>query len=271
MSNNRFKLGMGQMLVEGGKIDDNFRRALEMIDKAVEKGCKIIVLPECLDMGWTYPEAKKLAQPIPDKYSDIFCQKARNSKIYIVAGLTEKSGDRIYNSAVFISPDGDILIKHRKINVLTIAQDIYSIGNSLSVAETDLGTIGINICADNFPQSLVLGYSLARMGAQLILSPSSWVVPPDYDNEKRPYDTMWKESYKTLASRYEITVVGVSNVGWVSGGVWGGRKAIGGSLAVGPKGDVIARGAYGESEEGLIVADIEMIPRTKKGTAIDDD
>ena len=37
------------------------------------------------------------------------------------------------------------------------------------------------MAADNFPDSLVLGHSLARMGAQILLSPSAWAVPADHD------------------------------------------------------------------------------------------
>jgi len=164
--------------------------------------------------------------------------------------------------------DGKILSKYRKINILTIAQDIYSPGNSLSVVRTSLGAIGINICADNFPDSLVLGHSLARMGAQILLSPSAWAVEAEYDNNKHPYGSMWKKSYMTLAKLYDMIVVGVSNVGWINAGVWRGRKCIGCSLAVGPGGNILAEGPYGESAESLIVVQVEVIQRSITGTAI---
>ncbi len=50
------KVGMGQILVEGGRVKANLKRAVTMIKKAAAEGCDIIVLPECLDVGWTYPE-----------------------------------------------------------------------------------------------------------------------------------------------------------------------------------------------------------------------
>ena len=263
-----FALGMGQMLVEGGEVSQNLKRARQMIENAAEQDCRIIVLPECLDLGYTCPGARDLAQPIPGRYSDTLCDAARESGIYVVAGLSERTGDRIYNAALLISPDGTILLKHRKINVLTIAQDIYSTGDSLSVAETPLGTIGVNICADNFPDSLVLGHSLARMGARILLSPSAWAVKPDHDNAKEPYGEMWRKSYTTLAKLYDITVVGVSNVGPINEGVWKGRRCIGCSLAVGPGGTILAQGPYGESAEKLIVIQVELIPSDITGTAI---
>jgi len=50
---------------------------------------------------------------------------------------------------------------------------IFSIGNTLSVAETKFGTIGVNICADNFRNSHAIGHVLVRMGAHFIFSPSA--------------------------------------------------------------------------------------------------
>lgn len=182
-----FKLAMGQMLVEGGKPSENLSRACRMIERAKEEGASLLLLPECLDLGWTHPSARELAQPIPGEYSKVLCETAGKCEIYVVAGLTEKWGRRIYNSAILISPGGRILLKYRKINELTIAQDIYSIGDRLMVARTSLGTLGVNICADNFPDSLVLGHSLARMGVEVILSPCAWAVEAEHDNQKEPY------------------------------------------------------------------------------------
>lgn len=162
---------MGQMLVEGGKREETFNRAEEIIRKAAANDCRVIVLPECLDAGWTHPSARELAEEISGRTLDRLCEAARDNNIMVIAGLTERDGERIYNSAILINENGRVLLKHRKINVLKIAQDLYSIGNMLSVAETDRGTIGVNICADNFISSLAIGHVLARMSAYFIFSP----------------------------------------------------------------------------------------------------
>jgi predicted amidohydrolase len=268
MNNIRFKLGMGQMLVEGGCLDQNLRRAFRMIEVAAGQGCRIVVLPECLDTGWAHPEARRLAEPIPGRHSDLLVTAARQAGIYVAAGLTERDGERIYNSAVLISPEGELLTKHRKINELDIASDLYSTGDRLSVAETELGRIGLTICADNFSNSLALGHSLGRMGARLLVSPSAWAVEADHDNRKDPYGETWTVPYTTLARLYDMTVVGVSNVGWINGGVWRGRKCIGCSLAIGPGGELLARGPYGESAESLLVVPVELAPCPATGTKV---
>lgn len=259
---------MGQLLVEGGAPERNLARAVQMISQASSRGCKVIVLPECLDLGWTHPSALEIAQPVPGTHSDLLCASAREHGIYVAAGLVEREGDYVYNSAILVSPQGKILLKHRKINELSIAHHLYTTGCSLAVADTSFGRTALNICADNFPNSLAIGHAQARMGARILLSPSSWAVPADFDNQKTPYGDLWEGSYKTLALHYQIAVVGVSNVGWLTAGPWEGQKCIGCSLAIGPDGEVLARGPYGEDAEELIVVDVPIVENNLRGTDI---
>ena len=64
----QFKLGMAQMYVEGGDLTRNLERAKEMIQEASKQECGIVVLPECLDIGWIHPSAKKLARKIETSF-----------------------------------------------------------------------------------------------------------------------------------------------------------------------------------------------------------
>jgi predicted amidohydrolase len=261
---------MAQMLVEGGRPDANLARAEARIAEAAAMHCQLVVLPECLDLGWTHPSARDLAQPVPGPRSDRLAAAAKRSSIHVAAGLVERSGDRIHNSAILLDPTGRILLHHRKINELDIALDLYSIGDRIGVAETPLGTLGLNICADNFGTSLCIGHVLARMGAQIILSPSAWAVPADYDNAKQPYGDLWRTSYGELSRLYDISVIGVSGVGWLDAGPWQGRKLIGCSLAMGPGGKVIAQGPYGDGAEAMVTIEVSPRPPIARGTSIAD-
>jgi predicted amidohydrolase len=182
----------------------------------------------------------------------------------VAAGLTERAGDRFYNAAVLIGPDGRLLLTHRKVNELRFGtpHDWYAIGDRLGVAHTHLGCVGLNICADNFACSLDLGRSLARMGAQLILSPCAWAVPADHDNGRTPYGREWVEPYAELARAHDLYVVGVSYVGQLTSGPWAGRRCIGNSLAVGPGGQILAWGPHGAAAEQLVVVPIQPVART---------
>ena len=261
------KIGMGQLLVEGGEPDRNLKRAGKMLEEAAEKSCRLVLLPECLDFAWTHPSAKTEAQPIPGPYSDILCKLAKTYNLYLCAGLTERSEDKVYNTAIFISPEGNILLKYRKINVLTVAQDIYSIGETLSVVKTPFGVVGVNICSDNYIDSLDIGHTLARMGAQIILSPSSWTV--DYSTVEGDilYGKKWLKPYQTLAVAHDLIVVSATAVGVIVGGVYEGKKMVGCSLAVNKDG-IVAEGKYNEFAGQLVITDITIPPPRALGTAI---
>lgn len=267
MQSRTIKIGMGQLLVEGGEPERNLRRAVELIDLAGQKDCDIVLLPECLDFGWTHPSAKNESQSIPGPLSDILCNAAKDKNIYICAGLTEKDGDNRYNAAVFIDREGKILLKYHKINLLTVEFDFYSVGKKLEVIDTPLGRIGVNICADNYFDSLHIGHTLARMGAEIILSPSSWTSDYSVDETTDPYKEKWIGPYLILAKLYDLAIVGVTSVGYIVGGPYEGKKMIGCSLAVNKNG-IINKGPFLEFASELIVADIDIVSRREKGTLI---
>ena len=246
---------MGQILVEGGKPEANLARAAEMVRRAAGEGCQVVVLPECLDLGWTHPSARELAQPIPGSTSEALRRMATDAAVWLAAGIVERDGERLYNTALLISPEGETVLKHRKINELKLAHDLYGQGCRVGGADTPLGRIGLNICADNFPDSLELGRSLGRMGCRVLLSPCAWAVDGDHDDTEKPYGDLWLESYTKLAKGYGMTVVGVSNFGPIEAGPWAGRRCIGKSLAVGPDGEVIAH--LGCDVEELRVIEVE--------------
>ena len=153
---NVVRVAMAQMRLEWGACEQNLRHAAEMVAQGAADGCQVVVLPECLDIGWTHPDTAALAQAVPGPRSEALCEAARRAGVWVVAGLTERDGEDVYNTAVLISSDGRIALKHRKINILDIAQPYYATGDRLCVARTPLGTVGVDICADNSPNSLVL-------------------------------------------------------------------------------------------------------------------
>jgi predicted amidohydrolase len=227
-----------------------------MIQQAADAGCDAVLLPECLDLGWTWPEARKLADPIPGERSDQLAAAAYENGIWVVAGLTERDADKVFNCAVLISSDGQVMAKHRKINELAIAHPLYDVGDRIAAVSSPFGLLGVTICADNFPESLVFGHALARMGVQTLLSPCAWAVDADHDNSKEPYGDLWLTAYRRLASLYDMNIVGVSCVGWLTGGPWKGRKCVGNSMAVGPGGRILAVAPHGVDAECLTVVEL---------------
>jgi len=261
------RVGMGQLLVEGGEPERNMERGGRMVGEAKAAGCDLIILPETLDLGWTHPSALTEGEPIPGPRSQMLCDFARDQQIYICAGLTEQDGGQIYNTAILIDDCGEILLKYRKINILDVAFPFYGIGDLLRVVDTKFGRVGINICSDNYSDCPELGHSLARMGAQLILSPSSWTVDYSTQDSTNPYQDKWLRPYHRLAAAHGIVVVSTTAVGYIVGGPYEGKKMVGCSLCVGADG-VIAAGSYNEVAGELAIAEFDVPDRAFKGTQI---
>jgi len=250
---------MAQILVKASAADENLARAEAAVARAKALDCDFVVLPECLDLGWTNPAARQLATAIPGPFSDRLAEAARQHAIHVVAGLHERDGERLFNASVLFDDTGRLLHKHHKINELDIAWDLYTRGDSLAVAPTRFGKVAISICADNAPASVSLGHAVGHLGARMLLSPCAWAVPADYDPVKEPYGwNVWDDSYPDIARRHRMPVIGVSNVGAMEAGPWKGRLCIGSSLAVSGHGTVLARGPYGVDAEALVTVDLPL-------------
>lgn len=260
-------LGLAQLLVEGTEPERNFERAEKLIAQAGRQKCDIVLLPETIDFAWTHPDALKQAHPIPGKFSNIFCELAKKYNLWICVGLTEKSESYNYNTSLLINREGRIVGKHRKINLLTVEFPYYEVGQSLNVYDTEFGKIGLNICADNYNDALHIGHAIARMGAQLILAPSSWTVDFSITEVEDPYRDKWIKPLSTLASLYELIIASATSVGYIVGGPYQGKKMVGCSLCIGKNG-IIAQGMMNEFAGQLVVAQFNMPIRKEKGTEI---
>ncbi len=251
------------MLVEGGAREANLDRARNRIREAADAGCRLIVLPEAMDLGWTHPSARARAGAIPGGRSfELLSAEARRNKIYVCAGLVERSDRKVFNSAVLISPDGALLLKHRKINELDIAWPYYEAGSSIRVCRTSIGVVGIMICADAFARDRYVGRTLGHLGAEIVLSPSSWAVNAAYDQEAEPYGDLWRDAYRPVSIEHKMWILAVSNVGPLSDGPWKGKKCIGCSLAFDSSGREVLYGPYGELADRLLIVETRI---TEKG------
>jgi predicted amidohydrolase len=266
----RFKLALGQMTVVGGDIEGNVQRAVRMISAATDAGAKVVLLPEALDVGWTNPNARTLATAIPDGQTCLTLRAAaQRSSVYVCAGLTERAGDAVFNAAVFISPAGEVVLHHRKLNELEVGHDVYDQGDRLGVVQTPLATFGLMICADGFARGQVVSCTLGLMGADVILAPSAWAVAPGYNNAATPYGALWRENFGAVGRDFRLWVAACSNVGRITGGPWDDHLCIGCSLVVDPERNPTLTGPFGERAETLLISGIKPEPRPARGTGWD--
>ncbi len=264
----KIKIALCQLLIEGGEPERNFERAENLVIEASKGGADIALLPECMDFGWTHPSGISESEEIPGKFSDMLCKFSKKNKIYICAGLTEKSGNENYNTAILINSAGEIILKYRKINVLEDAFPFYSIGQKLEVVNSKFGKIGINICSDNYRDSIDNGFLLGRMGADFILSPASWTVDHNVHESHDPYLNKWKEPYSIISNIFKIPVISTTSVGYIVGGPFEGKKMVGCSIAVDENG-LLTESDFNEFSSDIKFIEISIKNRSKiKGTQI---
>ncbi len=253
------KLALAQMLVEPGAPEANLARAEQRIAEAAARGANVVLLPECLDLGWTHPSARELSTTIPGGAS---CRRlmaaAMQHQVYVCAGIVERAGERMFNAAVLIDREGFVLLHHRKIHELDFGRELYATGDRLGVADTLFGRIGLMICADGFAPGQVISRTLAMMGARVILSPCAWAVPADHDHEREPYGQIWLDNYGAVCRDTGVVIAGCSNVGPITAGPWQGRPCIGCSLVLVADGELLVRGSYGISADELILIDVPL-------------
>lgn len=165
-----------QMKVLFGDKKTNMNHARGLLANCQARLC---VLPELCITGYCYTsrrEVEDLAEPIPSGPTCYeFSTLARRSNCYLVFGMAEKAGDKIYNSAVLIGPNGH-LATYRKIHLYNEEKEWFDPGDlPFRVAEIDGAKIGMMICFDwIFPESV---RSLALQGAEIICHPANLVLP----------------------------------------------------------------------------------------------
>ena len=187
-------------------------------------------------LGWVNPDAHKRAYSIPGEDSNRLCRLAEHYNLYFCIGLAEKEGRRLYDSAVLIDNKGNILLKHRKINLLTeLMSPPYTPGESIDAVETKFGRIGLLICADTHDSKI-----LKRMAA---LRPDMLLVPYGYAAPEDEWPGHGKELEKVVtntARKTKAFVIGTNLVGEITKGPWKGRVYGGQSVAADRTGRVIS-------------------------------
>lgn len=149
---------------------ENLNQFKKYIDIAGEQKADIVCLPEGITVVGIEKSYLEVAESVPGLTTDFLSALAKEHHMYIVAGLYEREGPVVYNTAVLLGRDGTIQGKYRKTSLPTgeILSGLTP-GDSFPVFETDFGKIGIMICWDVFfPEPARM---LAYNGAEIIFLP----------------------------------------------------------------------------------------------------
>ena len=109
------RIAVCQIFCIDSDIDGNFRRIEYALEQASQQKAQLACFPETALIGWINPDAHKLATPIPGPLSQRISELARKYKLMICIGISEKVGDKLYDSAILVGSNGEILAKHRKV------------------------------------------------------------------------------------------------------------------------------------------------------------
>ncbi|MBN2410857.1 carbon-nitrogen hydrolase family protein [candidate division KSB1 bacterium] len=149
---------------------NNLEQFAGFITRAANEKADIVCLPEGITMVGTDLDYVSASEPVPGPTTRFLGEIARKHKLYIVAGITEKQGDIVYNTAVLIDRKGELAGRYRKVSLPREEIDGgVTPGDSLPVFDTDFGRIGIMICWDVFFPEPARG--LALQGAEVIFMP----------------------------------------------------------------------------------------------------
>ena len=236
-----------------GQVERNRAHSLDLIAQAADRGATLAVLPELTNSGYVFEsrdEAVSLAEdartgPTVQAWSALASQRG----LHLVAGLCERAGDDIFNSAVVIGPGG-VLGVFRKIHLWDQENRFFTPGDlGFPVLDLPFGKLGVMICYDGwFPESF---RACALAGADIVCIPTNWVPMPAQPPGR---EVMANTLVMAGAHSNGVFVIAADRFG-----VERGQPFLGNSIIVGPTGFPIAGPAPADAEAILTA---EIVPAT---------
>lgn len=235
-----------QMEPRIGAVAENIAKSVAMASEAADRGAELIVLPELCNSGYVFESLAEAASLAEDAQSGpaarAWSALAGERRIWIVAGLNERAGGRLYNSALVIGPEG-VAGVFRKIH-LWDAENRFFVRGDLGFPLFDLpfGRLGVFICYDGwFPES----YRMCALGgADIVAVPTNWVPMPGQPPGR---DVMANTLLMAGAHANAVFIAAADRVG-----IERGQPFLGRSLIVAPTGWPLSGPASADREEILI-------------------
>jgi len=201
------------------------------------------VFPECALTGYVFDsraEALAHAETIPGPATDVLSGACRSLGLWTVVGMLERHGDRLFNAAVLLGPDG-LKATYRKIHLPYLGVDRFTTPGDRPFAVHDIGglRVGMSICYDgSFPETTRI---LMLEGAELVVLPTNWPAGAE-GTVKFLVQCRALENYVYYAAVNRI-------------GVERGTRFIGQSRLVDVNGELLA--SAGADDDTILLAEIE--------------
>lgn len=256
-------LGLVQMSMSEDK-EENYSKALGMIEESASKGAQIVCLPELFTTKY-FPQtenSKLKPEPIPGPTSKFLSAAARKNHVILIGGsIFELAGRKKYNTSIVFDENGRMLGKYRKVHIPQdesfYEQDYFSSGERYPTFKTSRGRIGSLICFDQwYPEAA----RIERLeGAQVLFYPTAIGTVDTIEQVEGDWQQAWEAVQRGHAISNSMIVSAVNRVGRE-----GEMKFWGGSFVYDQFGKLLARA--GSSEEVLAVeCDLSLGETVEKG------
>lgn len=177
-------------------LEENIKRTNDFIEQCADNGARVVVFPECSVTGYfndtaTQTSAKQLADA-----QQRIAAACKQHQVYAIVGSPWREGEKLYNSAIMISPEGKVIERYHKVQ---LAEDWPHPGDHLSVFKMDGVMCTTMICHDErYPEIVRLP---VLVGAQIVFYIS--------------HESGIKSEHKIAPYRAQIQARAVENGVWV--------------------------------------------------------
>lgn len=195
----------------------SIEKANALTREAIEKGAKLILLPELFERRYFCQERRydyySFAKPVEENDAVIhFTEVSKKTGTVIPVSFYEKAGNILYNSIAVID-SGKLLGVYRKTHIpddhFYQEKFYFTPGNTgFKVWDTRFGKIGIGICWDQwFPET---ARSLVINGAELLLFPTAIGSEPILNTDSKPH---WQRTMTGHAAANIVPVIAANRIG----------------------------------------------------------
>ena len=243
---NKIKLALAQISSKRENKKENLLKIEELTVKAKEKDADLVIFPELSLTGYVlHDQIYELAEIIPGPSTKKIEKIAKKTGTHIIFGmpeLSEKTEATIFNTAVFVGPNG-FIGKYRKMYLPTHSvfeeKRYFRPGYQSAAFNTPVGTVGLFICYDIFFPEVC---RLTRLkGAELMVCISaSPAVRRNYFEILTAARALENTAFLAF-----VNLVGVED----------GLQFWGGSRLLSPTGDLMAKAKY--DEEDLVLCEVD--------------
>ena len=237
-------IALAQMTPVLNDNEENLRRMGGFIQRICsEQPTNLIVFPELALSGYECGlNFTRLAERVTGHAVSYVAGKAAEFSVYVVFGMPvkEKVESILFNAAVVIGPDGELLGDYRKLHLQGEERLAFRPGYRMPIFETEFGGLGVMIGWDMaFPE---VARGLALDGADLIVAPAAWTS-----------DQMeaWRAYTVARACENAVYLAAANRVGKEPSYTFGGE-----SMLVGPRGQVHT--CLEDAVEGYAVATVDL-------------